>query len=374
MAKANLKGQTIGELESFAISLGEQEYRGRQIFYWICNRAASAFDEMTDLPKTLRQRLSDVASLDSFSILAREVSQLDGTVKYLFEAGDGAKIESVLIHPSPTLNGEEKRLTLCISTQVGCPLDCRFCATGTMGYTRNLTAGEIVDQVLQVQRESPRKITNLVYMGMGEPLMNYDAVMKAVDILSNEHSVGVSAKRMTISTAGWADGIRRMADEKRKAKLAVSLHTLDNDLRTKLMPLNRKYNLEKLLDGVRYYYQKTKQRVTYEYILFDQLNDFDVDIRRLVSLSKEVPCKINVIPFHQIAFTNPKELAATLRPARPERLEYFVKKLRDANVTVMIRRSSGIDIEAACGQLVVKNEREKNRMDVEQQAAVGMFP
>jgi 23S rRNA (adenine2503-C2)-methyltransferase len=359
MKTTNLKGLTIEELQDFAVSLGEQKYRGRRLFYWIYNRGASAFDEMTDLPKALRQRLKDVASLDHLAPIARDVSPLDGTVKYLFELKDGLKIESVLVPPSPTLDGEGKRLTLCVSTQVGCPLDCKFCATGTIGFIRNLSAGEIVEQVLQARRESPRKITNLVYMGMGEPLMNYDAVMKAVDILSNEYSVGISAKRMTISTAGWVDGIRRMADEKRKPKLAVSLHTLDNDLRTRLMPLNRKYNLEELADAVRYYYQETKQRVTYEYILLDRLNDSDEDVRRLVSLSKDVPCKINVIPFHPIDFTGPKGFAATLRATRPERMEQFVRKLRDANITAMVRSSSGKDIEAACGQLAVKNKRTK---------------
>jgi 23S rRNA (adenine2503-C2)-methyltransferase len=362
MKPVNLKGLTIEELQDFAISLGEPRYRGRQLFYWIYNRGALAFDEMTDLPKGLRQRLQGAASLDHLAPIAREASPLDGTVKYLFELKDGSKIESVLIPPSATLNGDEKRLTLCISTQVGCPLDCKFCATGTMGFTRNLTAGEIVDQVLQARRESSRKITNLVYMGMGEPLMNYDAVMKAVDILSNEYSVAISARRTTISTAGWVDGIRRMADEKRKAKLAVSLHTLDNDLRTKLMPLNRRYSLEELLDAVRYYYQKTRQRVTYEYILLDRLNDSDEDVRRLISLSKNVPCKINVIPFHSIEFTEPEGFAATFRPTLPERMEYFVKKLRDANITVMVRSSSGKDIEAACGQLAIKDERMKERL------------
>jgi 23S rRNA (adenine2503-C2)-methyltransferase len=361
MKKVNLKGLTIGELENYAVSIGEQKYRGRQLFYWIYNRGATTFAEMTDLSKAFRQKLTDAASLEGLSVLSKKVSSLDGTVEYLFELQDGAKIESVLILPSPSSNGEAKRLTLCISTQVGCPLGCKFCATGSMGFTRNLTAGEIVDQVLQVRKESPRRITNLVYMGMGEPLMNYDAVMKSVEILSNEYSVGISAKRMTISTAGWADGIRRMADEKRKVKLAVSLHTLDNDLRTKLMPLNRKFDLKKIIEAVRYYYEKTRHRVTYEYILLGGLNDNDEDIRRLVSLARKIPCKINVIPFHPIEFTLPDKsgFAAALRPTSPERMERFVEKLRDANITVMVRSSSGKDIEAACGQLVVKDQIEK---------------
>jgi len=361
MKKVNLKGLTIGELENYAVSIGEQKYRGRQLFYWIYNRGATTFAEMTDLSKAFRQKLTDAASLEGLSVLSKKVSSLDGTVEYLFELQDGAKIESVLILPSPSSNGEAKRLTLCISTQVGCPLGCKFCATGSMGFTRNLTAGEIVDQVLQVRKESPRRITNLVYMGMGEPLMNYDAVMKSVEILSNEYSVGISAKRMTISTAGWADGIRRMADEKRKVKLAVSLHTLDNDLRTKLMPLNRKFDLKKIIEAVRYYYEKTRHRVTYEYILLGGLNDNDEDIRRLVSLARKIPCKINVIPFHPIEFTLPDKsgFAAALRPTSPERMERFVEKLRDANITVVVRSSSGKDIEAACGQLVVKDQIEK---------------
>jgi 23S rRNA (adenine2503-C2)-methyltransferase len=369
MKKANLKGQTIRELESFAVSLGEQGYRGRQLFYWIYNRGATTFAEMTDLSKEFRQKLTDTASLEGLSLLSRKVSSLDGTVKYLFELQDRAEIESVLIPPFPSSNGEAKRLTLCISTQVGCPLDCKFCATGSMGFTRNLTAGEIVDQVLHVRKESPSRITNLVYMGMGEPLMNYDAVMKSAEILSNEYSVGISAKRMTISTAGWVDGIHRMADEKRKMKLAVSLHTLDNELRSRLMPLNRKFGLVKLVEAVRHYYEKTKQRVTYEYILLDGLNDTDEDIRKLVSLSRKIPCKINLIPFHPIDFTQPKGFAATLRPTPPDCVGRFAEKLRDANVTVMVRSSAGEDIEAACGQLAVKNEREKKRMDLEIQTA-----
>ena len=374
--KTNLKGLTIKELGDLAVAAGEESYRGRQLFYWLYNRGATTFDEMTDLPKRFRERLTDVASLDSLQVLDKRVSPLDGTTKYLFELQDGSKIESVLILPSPVLKGEKKRLTLCISTQVGCPLDCKFCATGTMGFTRNLTPGEIVDQVIHVRRESPRKITNIVYMGMGEPLMNYDAVMKSVEILSTEYSVGISAKRMTISTAGWAENIYRMADEQRKVKLAVSLHTLDDKLRTKLMPLNRKYNIEKLIEAVRYYYEKTKQRVTYEYIVLEGLNDSDEDVRRLVSLSKKVPCKVNVIPFHPIDFTQPDKsgIAATLRPTSPDRLEQFVEKLRNAHVTVMVRSSAGKDIEAACGQLAVKNRGKGTQLSRETRDSLQRTP
>lgn len=355
MEKKSLKGLTIQQLESFAVSIGEARFRGRQLFYWIYNRGAASFEEMTDLPKSLRHRLGEIASLQGLSLAGRRVSPRDGTVKYLFELQDGLKIESVLIPPTPRFNGKEKRLTLCISTQVGCPLGCKFCATGAMGFKRNLTAGEIVDQVLLVRKESPRKITNLVYMGMGEPLMNYDEVMKSVEILSNEYAVGISAKRMTISTAGWADNIRRLADERRKVKLAISLHTLDDKLRSKLMPLNRKYNLEELLDSVDYYYKITKERVTFEYIVFDGLNNTDDDVRRLTALAKRIPCKINLIPFHPIDFISPTGFAQT----SPERMQQFAEKLRDANITVMVRSSAGEDIEAACGQLALMDHRSR---------------
>ncbi|HEY6191855.1 MAG TPA: 23S rRNA (adenine(2503)-C(2))-methyltransferase RlmN [Bacteroidota bacterium] len=361
MTKTNLKGLTLSELEEFALSVGEQRYRGKQLFDWIYTKAAASFHEMTPLSGTLREKLAGLASIDSLELVEEQKSGADGTTKFLFGLADGKKIESVLIPPRTAFRGreatgeeEQKRLTLCVSTQVGCPLDCAFCATATMGFHRNLSAGEIVDQVLQARKHSETRITNLVYMGMGEPLMNYDHVMNSIDIITT--GLKIAAKRITVSTAGWVPKIRQMADEGRKVKLAISLHTLDDAARTELMPVNSKFGLDELLDAAAYYYRRVKQRITFEYILFDGWNDREEDIERLIKLSKRLPCKLNIIPFHDIMFTNPTGLAATLHPTPPARIERFVRRLRDAHITVFVRSSAGEDIDAACGQLAVKLE------------------
>ncbi|HXG37192.1 MAG TPA: 23S rRNA (adenine(2503)-C(2))-methyltransferase RlmN, partial [Bacteroidota bacterium] len=361
--KTNLKGLTVSELQEFVQSLGEKKYRARQIFTWLYGKRAQSFAEMTDISKGFRAVLEGVATIDNLRIVAKEVSKRDGTTKFLFELSDGLRIESVLIPPESHSPAAEKRLTLCISTQVGCPLDCKFCATGTMGFLRNLTAGEIVDQVIQAQNESPRRITNIVFMGMGEPMLNYDNVMKTVEILNHDDSLNIGARHMTISTAGYADKIRQMADEGRKVKLALSLHTLDNAKRTQLMPITKKFSVEELMDAMEYYYRKTRFRPTFEYIPFDGFNDTDADAERLIRVSKRFPCKVNIIPFHSIEFTHPSGFAATLRPSPRTRMEEFVEKLRKANLTVMVRSSAGEDIQAACGQLAVQ-EGKRQRSDV----------
>ncbi len=358
----NLKGLTQTELEEFALSIDEQKYRGKQLFDWLYMKEAVSFSDMSSFSKSLREKLSLSATIDSLKLVEQQVSKDDGTTKFLFELHDGKRIESVLIPPRTAFKSpdaakeeEQQRLTLCVSTQVGCPLDCKFCATATMGFSRNLTVGEIVDQVMQAKTISGKKITNVVYMGMGEPMLNYDNVMKSIEIIST--GLKITAKRITISTAGWAPKIRQMADENRKAKLAVSLHTLDEKARTELMPINEKFSIKELLDALQYYYHKVKERVTFEYILFDGWNDRDIDINRLIKLSKSIPCKINMIPFHSIAFTHPSGLAAQLHPTPAKRAEEFVRKLREAHVTVFIRSSAGEDIDAACGQLAVKIEK-----------------
>ena len=364
MKKLNLKGLTRRELEDFVLSVGEQKFRGKQLFDWLYTREAETPDAMTSLSKSLREKLSLSTVIDLLKMVQTQESEKDGTVKYLFELADGKRIESVLIPPrtafqTPEASGEEeqKRLTLCVSTQVGCPLDCKFCATASMGFLRNLTAGEIVDQLLQVKKHSGKRITNLVFMGMGEPLLNYDEVMKSVEIIST--AMGIAARRITISTAGWIPQIRRMADELRKAKLAVSLHTLDARLREELMPVTQRFPLDELLSSIDYYYKKTKQRVTFEYVLFDGLNDTNGDRDRLVQLSKRMPCKINIIPFHTIAFAGMNGIAMQLRPSPRKRMEKFVQDLRNSHVTVFVRSSAGEDIDAACGQLAVKTERKR---------------
>jgi 23S rRNA (adenine2503-C2)-methyltransferase len=382
----DLKGLSAGELEEFAVSLGEKPFRGRQLFEWIYHKRASGFAEMTDLSAPLRARLEAAAVIGSLA-LKDEKRSTDGTTKLLFGLADGRNIESVLIPPKtaykdgddgdadeaaenggPDDNDETpdrtllrdrkpERLTLCVSTQVGCALDCVFCATATMGFLRNLTAGEIVDQVMSAGKVAKRKITNLVYMGMGEPLLNYDEVMKSAEIVSN--GLKIAAKRITVSTAGWVPGIRRMADEKRRVKLAISLHTLDEKARIDLMPVTKKYPLGELLESAEYYYGRTKQRITFEYILFKGWNDSDADVRKLSALTKRIPGKVNIIPFHSIAFSlpagAPAGLHSALRPATADRIDAFARKLRSEHVTTFVRSSAGEDINAACGQLAVKH-------------------
>jgi 23S rRNA (adenine2503-C2)-methyltransferase len=222
-----------------------------------------------------------------------------------------------------------------------------------MGFTRNLTAGEIVDQVLQIQRYEHKRITNLVFMGMGEPMLNYDNVMKSIDIINDDHGLNIGIRHITLSTAGYTDKIRQMADEGRKVKLALSLHSLDNEKRTKLMPITKKYPINELIEALEYYYRKTRHRPTFEYILFDGFNDTETDIKSFVKLSKRIPCKVNLIPFHSIEFTHPTGFAAMLKPTSHARIEAFAKTLRSSDITVMLRSSSGQDINAACGQLAV---------------------
>jgi 23S rRNA (adenine2503-C2)-methyltransferase len=355
----NLLGLTRSELSAFVQSLGASAYRGTQLFTWLYGKGARSFDRMTDLGKSFRSDLDSVACIQGITPVTESTSRVDGSTKHLFALHDGMKIESVLIPPASAFVGpeaaredEQTRLTLCVSTQVGCPLDCAFCATATMGYRRNLTTGEIVDQVLQVKRLAHRKITNIVFMGMGEPMLNYENVMNAVDIIMG--GMGIAARRITISTAGWADRITQMGDEQRRPKLAVSLHSAVDGTRTKLMPINKKYNLAALREALESYYARTKQRVTYEHIFFDEVNDTEKEVAALVKFARRVPCRINVIPFHNITFTGPEGFAAALRPS--PRVEEIVNRLRAQHLAVMVRSSAGEDIEAACGQLAVKTE------------------
>lgn len=351
--KTQLLGLLPAELAEWCASLGEPPYRARQIFRWLYNKRAASFDAMTDLPHALRSRLAEQAEI-GFPTIRTVQHSADGTKKFLFVLSDGKEIESVLI-PSEMRDeeGESKRLTLCVSTQVGCSLGCKFCATASIKMKRNLTAGEIVGQLLLVRQHSDRDITNLVFMGMGEPLLNYDNVMKATDIMIHPDADLLTPRRITLSTSGIVDGIKRMADENRPIKLALSLHASTDALRTELMPINRKWNIRALGDTLEYYYRKTRRPVTYEYILFGGLNDSYQDAARLAKLTRRVPSKVNVIPFHPINFTNPTGISAELAAASVEDFERFLGYLRSLDVTVMVRSSSGKDIHAACGQLAL---------------------
>jgi len=356
----NITGLSLSELQIFVSMLGEKPYRASQLFHWLYRERVSSFDEMTSLSKSFRSLLNSIAAIEQIQLVSSRVSRSDETTKFLFRLSDRTLIESVLI-PSPSFECDEEqkyrsRFTLCVSTQVGCPLDCKFCATGTMGLTRNLSTSEIVNQVLFAEQWLQRKnneqtLTNVVFMGMGEPLLNFENVLKSIEIFST--GMQLSAKHITVSTAGHADGIRKLADEKCKAKLAISLHTLDNSFRKLLMPITKKYSVDDVISAAEYYYAKTKQRITFEYIVFEGKNNLPTDVIRLSELVRRVPSKINIIPFHSIAFTGVNGLGTTLQPPVQQKFEQFVQELRDRCVTVFVRSSAGEDIEAACGQLAI---------------------
>lgn len=354
--KEKIIGKSLLELQNFVEALNEPRFRAAQLYSWVYEHGVFDFDAMTNLSADFRKKLSESASIELFPITSRQISKTDGTTKFLFELADGKKIETVLIPPRSTAVDAEERMTLCVSTQVGCPLDCKFCATATMGFFRNLTTEEILNQFFTSRRQSEKRITNIVFMGMGEPMLNYENVMKAIDLLTDQKGIGISPRRITISTAGYANFIKKMADEDRKVKLALSLHSLNNAVREGIMPITKKYSVEDLLSALEYYYHKTKKSVMFEYIVFDGLNDTDNDVRLLTKAARRFECRVNLIPFHSIEFTNPHGISATLRGASPQGIETFWKKLRANNVPVFIRHSAGVDIDAACGQLAAKEE------------------
>jgi 23S rRNA (adenine2503-C2)-methyltransferase len=312
------------------------------------NHLVTDFTEMNNLSKKLRNKLSEDTIIKTLTYVDSEVSAATGTKKFLFETGEHNKIESVIIP-------EEKRTTLCISTQVGCPLDCKFCATGLMGYKKNLTAGEIFDQYLFAAKDYGKdNISNIVYMGMGEPLLNYAATVNSLKIFADELTTGISLKKITVSTAGIAPKIIELADSRLKVKLALSLHSCFEDTRSKIMPVNIKYPLKQNIDAIKYYVKKTGTRITFEYVMLKDLNDRQDDINALARLCSEIPSKINVIPFNSLKHMNPEGFSALLEPTPKNKIEDFVAKLRNRNITVNVRYTQGNDIAAACGQLAVK--------------------
>jgi 23S rRNA (adenine2503-C2)-methyltransferase len=349
----NIFGFGLPELEQASMQAGLPRYRAEQLFYWLYNRRVDDFADCRNIPKQAREVLSSKYIIRR-PVVRQVQTSADGTRKFLFGLEDGRAVETVLIPAESDDQDQPRRLTICVSTQVGCPLDCRFCATASMKLKRNLTAGEIVGQYTAVQSLTEARITNLVFMGMGEPMLNYDNVMQAVGILTHEKTGGIPASRITLSTVGMVDGIHRMADEGRKIKLAISLHATTDELRLRLMPINKKYPLSALIDAIEYYYRKTRMRVTYEYILFDGLNDGLADARRLVKIARRVPSKVNIIPFHPADVLHGLEADPALSPTPRWRIEEFANELRASNITVMLRSSSGMDIDAACGQLALR--------------------
>ncbi len=344
----SIKGKSLDELKDLMLELNEQKFRAEQIFNWIYNKNISNYDEMVNIPKSLRNKLSENFEINTLEKITSEYSKLTGTEKFLFKTFDGRNIESVVIP-------EKERKTLCISTQVGCPLDCKFCATGLMGYKRNLTAGEIIDQYLLAAKDyDAKEITNIVYMGMGEPLLNYEETLKSLTIFTHELSTGISRNRITISTSGIPHKIKELADTGLRVKLAFSLHSTFEDIRSKIMPINEKYSLEKNLDAIKYYAKETKTRITFEYTMLEGINDRDEDIKGITKICASVPSKINIIPFNSIKHMSPDGISAELEPTPFFKIQKFADKLRDKNITVMLRETQGDDIAAACGQLAVK--------------------
>ncbi|MFA3782624.1 23S rRNA (adenine(2503)-C(2))-methyltransferase RlmN [Melioribacteraceae bacterium 4301-Me] len=346
--KTQLKGLTLSDLRDFFSSLGEPKFRGDQVFNWIYNHLADNFNEMKNLPATLRSKLNEICTLNSLELLTTQKSNQTNTQKFLFLTTDKNKIEAVLIP-------EKDRNTLCISTQVGCPLDCKFCATGLMGYKRNLSAAEIIDQYLFAAKNFGKEnITNIVYMGMGEPLLNFNSTLNSISIFTNQLNKGISRNRITISTAGIPNKIKELADSGYRVKLAFSLHSAFDSIRNKIMPINKKYPLSENIEALKYYAKKTNTRITFEYTMLKKINDTEADIRQLTKLCRQLPSKINIIPFNSIEHMNPSGISAELKTTEIEKIYSFADKLRNNNITVMIRDTQGNDIAAACGQLAIK--------------------
>jgi 23S rRNA (adenine2503-C2)-methyltransferase len=347
LKKIQLKGLSLTELQEYFISIGESKFRGEQIFNWMYNRLSTDFGEMLNISRGLRQELIKNCSLQTLTHIGTQDSGITATKKYLFKTEDEKIIETVIIP-----DGE--RNTLCISTQVGCPLDCKFCATGLMGYKRNLTPGEVIDQYLLAAKENGKTgITNIVYMGMGEPLLNYKTTLKSIEIFTHELTKGLSRTRITVSTSGIPAKIRELAKSGLRVKLAFSLHSAFEDIRSKIMPINKKYPLKDNLEALKFYAAETKTRITFEYTMLKDINDRNDDVKAITKLCSQLPSKINIIPFNSIKHMNPGGISAELEPTTFIDINHFADKLRNNNITVMVRETQGDDIAAACGQLAV---------------------
>ena len=350
-AKTDIKSLQFPELEEQVRELSQPDYRARQIADWLYKKRAQSFDEMTDLPREVRVHLAEQFAFDKIDIV-RVLGSRDTTRKFLFRLADDSLIETVLIPASPALYGSRSdRRTICVSTQVGCAYGCKFCASGLEGFSRNLRPNEIVDQIIAVERASGEKIDNIVFMGMGEPLANLTNVMRAIRIINAPWGLGIGARHITVSTSGLAPQIRKLADEQLQIRLAISLHGATDEVRNQIMPINRRYNLETLLAACDYYASKKKQRLTFEYILIDTVNDSPDQARRLGRIARRVGAKINLIPYNTV------EGLPWSRPSR-EQQEHFLSIVRRSGVPATLRREKGHDIDAACGQLRLQTKRE----------------
>ncbi|MEM6800349.1 MAG: 23S rRNA (adenine(2503)-C(2))-methyltransferase RlmN [Bacteroidota bacterium] len=340
----NIRSLSLDQIQEILKEWGEAKFRAKQIYEWLWKKGTGSFEEMSNLSKALRERLAQEFVIDKIQIEDRQRSS-DGTIKYAFRLSNGNQVEGVLI-PTP------KRVTACVSSQAGCSLACKFCATGFLDLKHNLHHYEIYDQVQmlreEAEREYGRSLSNIVYMGMGEPLLNYRNVLGSIDKITAEEGLGMSPKRITVSTAGVAKMIKRLADDEIKFEFALSLHAADDETRSKVMPINESNSLEAIKEALMYFYDKTKTRVTYEYCIFKDINDSLEHARRLADFSRIIPSKVNVIEYNTVAE------AGFVNTTR-KRMDAFIKYLEDDGVIVNVRRSRGKDVDGACGQLALKN-------------------
>ncbi len=345
MEKQNIRELSLKELTEFLTTHNEKAFRAKQIWQWIWQRGTTRFEEMTNLSKTTQELLSDAFFFDSLHPQLAQTAG-DGTVKTAWRLYDGEVIESVLIP------GNQK-FTVCVSSQVGCKLGCKFCATGTLGFKRNLTAGEIFEQVIAAKTAAEAQgltLSNIVFMGMGEPLLNYDNVMKAIERLTANDGLAMSPYRITVSTAGIPDKIKQLADDEARFNLAVSLHSADENTRTNLMPLNKAYSLADIAESLKYFVEKTGTRPTFEYLLLKDINDSLEDAKTLARYCRQFPIKINLIEYNEVE-------GSGFRHSPDKRRDEFIRFLESCNMVVNLRRSKGKDIDAACGQLAGKQPK-----------------
>jgi 23S rRNA (adenine2503-C2)-methyltransferase len=342
--KKDIRALTKEQLRDFFIKEGDKAFRGNQVYEWLWQKSAHAFDDMTNISKETRQMLEDNFVINHIQVDTMQRSS-DGTVKNAVRLHDGLIVESVLI-PTKT------RTTACVSSQVGCSLDCKFCATARLKRMRNLNPDEIYDQVVAIAKESQlyfnRPLSNIVFMGMGEPLMNYNNVIRAIDKITSPEGLGMSPKRITVSTSGVPKMIKKMADDAVKFNLAVSLHSAIDEVRTSIMPFNETFPLQDLRDALEYWYANTKRKISYEYVVWKGINDSQKDIDAFVKFCKYVPCKVNIIEYNPID-------DGQFQQATNEALEKYIQTLERNKIVVNVRRSRGKDIDAACGQLANKS-------------------
>ncbi|MGB0880227.1 MAG: 23S rRNA (adenine(2503)-C(2))-methyltransferase RlmN [Polaribacter sp.] len=342
--KKDIRALTKEELRDFFVENNDKAFRGNQVYEWLWNKSLHSFKDMTNISKKTRKMLEENFVINHIQVDSMQRSK-DGTIKNGIRLHDGLIVESVLI---PT----EKRTTACVSSQVGCSLNCKFCATARLKRMRNLNPDEIYDQVVVIDKQSRlyhnRKLTNIVFMGMGEPLMNYNNVLESIEKITSPEGLGMSSKRITVSTSGVPKMIKKMADSAVKFNLAVSLHSAIDEVRTSIMPFNTTFPLKDLRESLMYWYEKTKRTITYEYVVWNGINDKKEDIKALIDFCKYVPCKVNLIEYNPID-------DGEFQQANPSVINNYISNLEMNDITVNVRKSRGKDIDAACGQLANKS-------------------